>query len=112
MSKDRTFPTRILGGWLLVLVLVLGWNTIYADDFYVVAVGKKATGPPAPVEKTGQTYSARSGDDGNLQKGVPWPNPRFSEGTYVVTVQPNRINVAEIPTTYCNNDLVFGDRLL
>lgn len=39
---------------------------------------------PAPVARTGQTPSlprnpAAAGSDGNLQKGVPWPNPRFSD---------------------------------
>lgn len=34
---------------------------------------------PAPVPKTGQTTSYSSGDDGDLQMGVPWPNPRFSD---------------------------------
>jgi hypothetical protein len=32
----------------------------------------------APVEQTGQTNSIKTGDDGNLQKGVIWPNPRFT----------------------------------
>ena len=31
----------------------------------------------APVAKTGQTITYEPGDDGNLQKGVAWPNPRF-----------------------------------
>ena len=34
-------------------------------------------GYPAPPPKTGQTFSYSSGDDGALQKGVAWPNPRF-----------------------------------
>ncbi len=33
----------------------------------------------APVAKTGQTTSYASGDDGDLQKGVTWPNPRFTD---------------------------------
>jgi hypothetical protein len=33
--------------------------------------------PDAPVEKTGQTVSYATGDDGDLQKGVAWPIPRF-----------------------------------
>ena len=36
----------------------------------------------APVAKTGQTqtvpYAAPAGSDGNLRKGVAWPNPRFT----------------------------------
>ncbi|MEO5378007.1 MAG: DUF1566 domain-containing protein [Magnetococcus sp. DMHC-6] len=36
---------------------------------------------PAPVAKTGAnaTGSTASGDDGDLQKGIPWPTPRFTE---------------------------------
>lgn len=33
----------------------------------------------APVEKTGQTSSYATGDDGILQKGVAWPDPRFTD---------------------------------
>jgi len=35
--------------------------------------------PPAPVPKTGQTTSYATGDDGDLEKGVVWPNPRFND---------------------------------
>jgi hypothetical protein len=31
------------------------------------------------VPKTGQTTSYATGDDGALQKGVAWPNPRFTD---------------------------------
>lgn len=31
------------------------------------------------VPKTGQTTSYTPGDDGALQEGVPWPNPRFTD---------------------------------
>jgi len=34
---------------------------------------------PAPVEKTGQTTSFATGDDGDLEKGVAWPNARFND---------------------------------
>jgi hypothetical protein len=34
---------------------------------------------PAPVAKTGQTTSYASKDDGNLKRGVAWPNPRFTD---------------------------------
>lgn len=33
---------------------------------------------PAMVPQTGQTVSYAAGDDGDLEKGVPWPNPRFT----------------------------------
>ena len=34
---------------------------------------------PAPIAKTGQTASYGTGDDGDIQKGVAWPNPRFTD---------------------------------
>lgn len=34
---------------------------------------------PAPVARTGQTISYFPGDDGELQEGVPWPCPRFTD---------------------------------
>ncbi|NIO71941.1 MAG: hypothetical protein GTN71_23690, partial [Anaerolineae bacterium] len=34
---------------------------------------------PAPVPKTGQTTLYTTGDDGDLQKGVAWPTPRFTD---------------------------------
>lgn len=34
---------------------------------------------PAPVPKTAQTYSYVEGDDGELQTGVAWPSPRFTD---------------------------------
>ena len=33
----------------------------------------------APVERTGQTTSYATGDDGDLEKGVAWPHPRFTD---------------------------------
>ena len=36
---------------------------------------------PAPVAKTGQTTSYATGDDGNLEKGVTWPSPRFTDNS-------------------------------
>ena len=33
----------------------------------------------AAVPKTGQTTSYATGDDGDLEKGVAWPNPRFTD---------------------------------
>ena len=34
---------------------------------------------PAPVEKTGQTSSYHLGDDGDFERGIEWPNPRFTD---------------------------------
>ena len=37
------------------------------------------TGAGAGVPKTGQTTFYATGDDGDLEKGVPWPSPRFTD---------------------------------
>lgn len=42
------------------------------DDIYALAL-------PARVPKTGQTTSWATGDDGDLEKGVAWPDPRFTD---------------------------------
>ena len=40
-----------------------------------MAIG--GTPNPAPVARTGQTAIFDSGDDGDFQRGVAWPSPRF-----------------------------------
>jgi hypothetical protein len=35
--------------------------------------------PTAKVPKTGQTTKYATGDDGDYEKGVAWPNPRFTD---------------------------------
>jgi hypothetical protein len=39
------------------------------------------SGYPAPVPKTGQTTSYATGDDGDLETGIAWPNPRFTDNS-------------------------------
>ncbi|MBT3194686.1 MAG: DUF1566 domain-containing protein [Verrucomicrobia bacterium] len=38
-------------------------------------------GTNALVQETGQTNLYLSGDDGDLEKGVPWPSPRFTDNS-------------------------------
>ena len=38
-------------------------------------------GSGAAVEKTGQTTSYATGDDGDLETGVVWPSPRFTDNS-------------------------------
>jgi Protein of unknown function (DUF1566) len=40
---------------------------------------------PAPLQRTGQTTSYAARDDGALQKGVAWPNPRFTDNNGTIT---------------------------
>jgi len=51
-----------------------------------VEIGISGTRPPAPVARTAQTPAvpfdpATAGSDGALQKGVAWPNPRFTDNS-------------------------------
>ncbi len=49
----------------------------WVDGIEITGTGTMATNF-APVEKTGQIASYRSGDDGTNQEGVTWPSPRFT----------------------------------
>ncbi len=40
---------------------------------------RTGTAYPAPTAKTGQTTSYVTRDDGDLERGVAWPNPRFTD---------------------------------
>ena len=45
----------------------------------VKVFGVTGTYPMAPVPKTGQTTSDDNKDDGELERGVAWPSPRFTD---------------------------------
>jgi hypothetical protein len=57
--------------------LVAG-NIVSGVVLFGVAGAATASAYGAPVPKTGQTTSLVPGDDGDLQVGVPWPDPRFT----------------------------------
>jgi hypothetical protein len=55
-------------------------------DVTIFGVTGSHEGGGAEVPKTGQTNSYATGDDGDLEKGVAWPSPRFTEnGDQTVT---------------------------
>ncbi|MCX6034758.1 MAG: DUF1566 domain-containing protein, partial [Chloroflexi bacterium] len=45
----------------------------------VTALASAAFCQPAPIWETGQKASYYSGDDGDLERGVAWPVPRFAD---------------------------------
>ncbi len=57
---------------------VYAGNKTEAYSNYVWPV-RAATTPPAELWKTGQTTSYATGDDGDLERGVAWPSPRFTD---------------------------------
>ncbi len=76
---------RVAGGKLFIPCLYLGGNTyelnITINDNLINGVSDTgpSTAAPAPVAKSGQTDSYGMGDDGDLEGGVDWPNPRFTD---------------------------------
>ena len=58
----------------------------------------------AAIPKTGQTTSYSTGDDGDLEKGVPWPNPRFIDNGDG-TITDNLTGLIWLKTANC-----FGTR--
>ena len=74
-------------GALLGLIAVVCWSLIIgsaiAGDVTPMAAQGGGKGSqvkaPAPVPRTGQDVLYATGDDGDLQKGVLWPVPRFRD---------------------------------
>jgi len=81
LFKKTTSSNRL---WFFCLVLVL-FSVSFAAAQNKVAViplfddQSGSPAPAAPVEKTGQKDFYSTGDDGDLKKGVVWPNPRFKD---------------------------------
>lgn len=61
-----------------------------------------ASTAPAPVPKTGLTTSYAPGDDGALQKGVAWPNPRFTDNNNG-TITDNLTGLIWLKNANCPN---------
>lgn len=57
---------------------------------------------PAMLPKTGQTTTYAAGDDGDLQKGVAWPNPRFTDNSNG-TVTDNLTGLIWLKNADCAN---------
>lgn len=69
----------------LATSIAIGSTDIIATSGYISASSiltvTAATGVTVDLPRTGQTTSYETGDDGDLQKGVVWPSPRFTVGT-------------------------------
>jgi len=74
--------------WLVYLVYgsVGHGQKSYSSGFYVWPVrGGDTISAPAQIWQTGQTVSYALGDDGDLEKGIAWPTPRFTDHGDTVT---------------------------
>jgi hypothetical protein len=54
-------------------------STMHTLDEIYQKLEKLVPGGSVPLAKTGQTTSYAARDDGDLQRGVAWPNPRFTD---------------------------------
>jgi hypothetical protein len=76
--SSTTLDQSTNGAWLLIM---WGGRVDYdaktLNGYRVLPVRNGQADGQARVWKTGQTTIYRTGDDGDLQKGVSWPDPRF-----------------------------------
>ena len=90
---------------------------VFFSAVVVLAGGLEPGGGPtqggssnAPVPRTGQTptvpFAAPAGSDGDLQKGVAWPNPRFTDNNNG-TVTDNLTGLIWLKEANCK-DMVGG----
>lgn len=86
---------RHLSG-LLALILVC-----------LCAVPKTASANSTAIPKTGQTTIFTSGDDGNLQAGVTWPEPRFTDNGNG-TITDNLTGLMWLKDANCSDTLEMG----
>lgn len=49
------------------------------ENPYTITITATGMVPPVKIPVTGQTTSYAAGDDGDLEKGLIWPSPRFTE---------------------------------
>ena len=93
---------------MFIFGLALSWSVVIAEDgFYVIPVKKNNY---ALVPETGQTATYAIGDDGQLEKGVAWPNPRFTyngDGT----VTDNLTGLIWLKDTNCRGQRTWADAL-
>jgi hypothetical protein len=79
----------------------------FAEDFGRTDCPPKAI---ATTEKTGQTTSFRAGDDGDLQRGLAWPIPRFTDNDDG-TVTDNLTGLVWMKDAYCFDSTPYSTTL-
>ena len=93
---------------------VNGDGRIDIVDIMLVVARWKTTGtwscPCYSLPQTGQSPSFRPGDDGDLQKGVAWPNPRFTDNGDG-TVTDNLTGLIWLKNANCFGEKTWEDAL-
>jgi len=96
------FRRNLIPVWVAIIVVA---------SMYLMGQGwSPPAGPPAPVPKTGQTLTYEPRDDGDLKKGVAWPDPRFTDNGNG-TVTDNLTNLIWRQDAGCDGLRVWADAL-
>lgn len=74
----KTTRRGFLQSITVVILILFAGTTLSADSFLLWT---NCPCSSALVPKTGQTTSYATGDDGDLERGLAWPNPRFTDNS-------------------------------
>jgi hypothetical protein len=78
-------------GTVLMVAVIIAWIGVWVTPAFA---------KPALVEVTGQTTSFADGDDGDIEAGVPFPTPRFTDKGNG-TVKDNLTNLTWLKNANC-----------
>jgi len=81
--KKKVFRGAAVAVIVILLVFAVGCSGDLLGYIKDMIAGEGYIGVELP--KTGQTTTHETGDDGDLEIGVAWPDPRFTVGTGVET---------------------------
>jgi hypothetical protein len=105
VALGKTYWGLTSGQWGLKTgtMLTPGDTDLVAENIKqgVNIFGVVGTYPLAGVAKTGQSTLYAIGDDGDLQKGAVWPNPRFTDNNNNGTVTDNLTGLIWLKNANC-----------
>ena len=82
VGNITTYPVDSLTDGLIYYFVVTAYNVSGNESgFSNEAIWDGEFAGPVDLPKTGQTVSYFPGDDGYVQAGIDWPNPRFTDNT-------------------------------
>jgi len=77
--SSTTYASNTDDAWIVSMSNNIMYNFGKSGGNHYVWSVRDTTAGPVHLLQTGQTTSYATGDDGDLQKGVPWPSPRFTD---------------------------------
>lgn len=80
------------------------------DEIYDIVLDTNSKVEGVLIQKTGQTTSYATGDDGNLEKGEEWPDPRFTNNIDG-TVTDNLTGLIWLKNANCFGELTWAGAL-